>query len=627
MKLGLKKKDGGKSEPKKEKKRKNRSSGGSDAAKTWMINNGEKVVLTVVVLAVAWVIYSGFSKEGLKAGQSPDDLEKAIGRSRTYMTQEPWESVAGARHPEPDDFDSKASLDIIAVNLDHYPAPTPFHTILLERQRLRQVPKILVATDLEVRTGYGWMTYEDEGAELTTEIDNDPNSRNFPENISRKFSNSSLRGSSVRAAFFSVVTAVAPLKEQLQAYNEAFIGAADYQSDRDFPKYVGYLLERRPYTNGAPGDWQAVDSLAIFSQATNDWGTSSGDEILGDMYIDPFLTMTFPPIVGKDVHPLMVHTKFKLQEQIDLEEREQADLENRGGHRESFFDNEEEGKSTESTEEVSLEDEALRRLTTDLTLVRFIDLDVKPGQQYDYRIKLLLEDPNDPKDNKRPPIDACDVSIIELRKRNEGNQLRNVLESNWSEPSPIATIPFGGSVLAGVAQGEKFVSGTPAVEPSIKLLAIGWDGDRNLEIPVEMDAKRGTLLNFRGDLEAIDPARQRIVKLPQFPMSTGAVVLDIKGGEMLHKSRKRNEGIDEVTAPSMVLVMTQDGEIRFQNEIADNSDYQMNVIGEDPEVLRAQEEAKRDRANKRNRDRGDGGEQQFLPDEERGGRRNRGRAR
>jgi len=86
-------------------------------------------------------------------------------------------------------------------------------------------------------------------------------------------------------------------------------------------------------------------------------------------------------------------------------------------------------------------------------MVRFFDLTADPGKLYRYRVKVLLEDPNRPRDPKAAP--AVRTLDAEARKRVEEVEAQDAeynkdarrpkrtyfRKTDWSEPSNIVTIP------------------------------------------------------------------------------------------------------------------------------------------------------------------------------------------
>jgi len=119
--FGKKKADGAKKAGgEKKAKRKSRSGGGAGGAqiKTFLAENIEKLVLGVVALLSLYLVYSGFSKEGLST--DPDAVRQAVQSAEGQMQATTWSEVRDERVPEPDTFDQRATLDTIPLDSEAY---------------------------------------------------------------------------------------------------------------------------------------------------------------------------------------------------------------------------------------------------------------------------------------------------------------------------------------------------------------------------------------------------------------------------------------------------------------------------------------------------------------------------
>lgn len=591
MKFGSKSKDKKpKAEGKKEKsKRKRRSDNSSmEGVKTWLTYNIEKMLLVVITCVALWIIYSGLSKEGLPTTKSPSALQSQIDSARASIDRTQWDAVRATRYPEPDRFDEQATSDTEDVDLSQYNMERPFHPVLKKPEKLRTDPVLLTATDLEVKASYGALQLKSEtgqGRESSfgrrTRIDPKEGERNIPENLRQKYSKSA--DGEIESVYFTTILGLVPLRKQLQAYNDAFIGAAEFDDSRDTPLYGGFRLERREVSNGTPGDWEAIDSFNLLRTEKERWSEESNDEV-ASIYVHQNLTMPIPPIVGKAdaMEKASIHSKVETNEQAQMRENleNQRTIEAEGSLADDPFAllNSEGGNARrrrnnedDFDDELSLGEERLSQLDADHLLLRFFDFAVTAGKSYQYRVRLVLEDPNNPVSTKRPSQNACEPSVIVRRQKDIDSFIR---ETDWSEPSAIVAVPSGASVLASKTVGSVIKSGKssylPSNEPKATVLAVAWDGANSREIPVEMTVERGKLLNTKDDLEAVDLKKNLVVSLKDFQFKTDAMVVDIAGGTKLDARGLRS--------PGRILVMTPDGRLTFRNELEDQLEFEGSII-------------------------------------------------
>ena len=119
--------DGGEKKP----KAKSKSRGGGDglaSVKKSLASHGEKILLAMIGLVSLYVIYSGFSQEGISS--TPRDVETAVASARANMDLSTWSEVQGARFSDLDRFDVQASEDTIPIKVDQFTLHAPLHPVL-----------------------------------------------------------------------------------------------------------------------------------------------------------------------------------------------------------------------------------------------------------------------------------------------------------------------------------------------------------------------------------------------------------------------------------------------------------------------------------------------------------------
>jgi hypothetical protein len=235
-------------------------------------------------------------------------------------------------------------------------------------------------------------------------------------------------------------------------------------------------------------------------------------------------------------------------------------------------------------------------------LIRFTDHHVEVGKHYRYRVKVLLNDPNHPSygmvqptlaslDEKvRARIKALDAADAAKPKLASGMPNRTFwVESDWSEPSEVVTLPSTRQYFAGAVEQPatvEVVPGKPKVpnnQPKGKLLANVWDAEKVVDVPTEVDVYRGSLLNFEQDAKVIHPITHEVVDLTKYNFQTDAIVADMEGGEVIPPLDRKND--KPLTAPGEMLIFDASGNLHVQNETDDIDSFRRYLLPkEDPKA-------------------------------------------
>ena len=246
-------------------------------------------------------------------------------------------------------------------------------------------------------------------------------------------------------------------------------------------------------------------------------------------------------------------------------------------------------------------------------MLRFYDMltpqDV--GKTYRYRVRLIMRDPNYPERIKRRVgQDVVDFDIpapqpntlqkevfdrvAEQRRIDDAaykadpKARRKMLETAWSEPSQPVRITGRSDAFAGLGFD-------PASNP--RPSAVSGDTEANL-VATSMDfatgatfakafgdVKRGSVLNSnlagkKDVLEFVVPA-SRVIKRREWQFKSNSVVVDMRGGEELAASSKRDG--DPLAASGEVLLMLDDGSMQITNDIDDTFEYRMLTFADEHE--------------------------------------------
>jgi hypothetical protein len=247
-------------------------------------------------------------------------------------------------------------------------------------------------------------------------------------------------------------------------------------------------------------------------------------------------------------------------------------------------------------------------------MLRFYDM-LTPqeiGKTYRYRVRLIMRDPNYPERIKRriKPGEFVDYEIpapqpstlqkevfdrvAEQRKiddtayKADSKARRKMLETAWSEASSPVRISARVDAFAGLGFD-------PASNP--RPSAVSGDAEANL-VATSMDtatgvtyskafgdARRGSVLNSnlaskKEVVEFVIPAN-RIVKRRELQFMSNSVVVDMRGGEELAASSKRDG--DPLAASGEVMMMLGDGSVQISNDIDDTFEYRMYTFADEHE--------------------------------------------
>ncbi len=420
----------------------------------------------------------------------------------------------------------------------------------------------------------------------------------------------------------AVVLAKAPSLDQFNRYKEALEGSRGYDPSRDVPNYVGYYVERADVTGGKKIDWTPIGvgsitggrrDKALTAKSLNrmigDW-IPGQEPMVDDRYEHPALTVPLPPLVGQAWGPAVVHSDAPLQAETDAAELEEENEEEKDpagdGEDELFASNEgRDGRNGPGRGELGGRGQGrgLRGSRRGMgrgigggaemgmgmgmmemggggrgamggrrgegrgtgvfdpeipfVMVRFFDFSVLPGHQYRYRLRLILKDVN-----REPGVDprALAREVSERIKKSSSKYAIRLAE--WSEPSPVISIPMAGGV--SVAGAKVPSSKQPNAEGSVQLLVQSYALDENrraTKAGVIKSFRRGAVVNLTEDAEIITPDRRWIEKVDSFKFHTGVTLCDFSGGGTIG---------GKIKAPVNVLLMDATGKLFVHNELDDS---------------------------------------------------------
>lgn len=164
-------------------------------------------------------------------------------------------------------------------------------------------------------------------------------------------------------------------------------------------------------------------------------------------------------------------------------------------------------------------------------LFRFVDMDVLPTHAYQYRVQLLLKNPNyglEPQLLAKPDLNAPIYR-----------------ETPWSEKSPVATFPAEVQLVSvGIDRQRR-------IEPKGNLGILLWDKPDALQLLKKTELELGDVANF-GEQKVKDVVDvvTRTVRDVSADFNSGAVLVDMRGND------EKLPGTDSLTDPGELLLLT-----------------------------------------------------------------------
>ena len=428
------------------------------------------------------------------------------------------------------------------------------------------------------------------------------------------------------------IRALIPFEKQSAEYEKAFLNATNYNQTRDTPNYLAFSAERaevNPDDPDAELKWQSVWSTKAAVDRVKKFYATFPDTVDSELALAS-TTMRVPPIMLANVRDHISHSEFpKLaksakKDDSDTDSGPMGDADDPfggpsggeipggevpggsgppsgsgdpggfgppgggpglgmgggpgggmapGGIGPGGMPGGDYGGSVSGQKKTKV---------TRYKLVRFFDFDVKPGKQYKYRVQLLLEDPNHPQSNRLQPA-TRDLKGTVLTRLKElyaeevkaGGKRKYYLRTEWSEPSDVISVGYPERVLPGVvtvptgqAENRKLNVKIETRETKVKVVASVWDNARAVNVPVEKDVARGSVVNLKDDAIVVHPVTHEKKVLKGYDVATNTVILDYRGGEKIGGDRDA-----PIVAPTQMLMLTPTGELIVRDEVDDADDY------------------------------------------------------
>lgn len=672
---------------------------GGNAVVRLLLAHGEKIGIAAILICAGLLIYSALNVPRLEATKTPEKLRTDANNAKQKIEGFTYESIAeqieeAAIPPEDLPILRAKEPDLTGLKpleAEDFPLMDSVNPPVVPPMSPRTDPTLLAPEDLEVYGDAGlWASAppneikqrqlaalkeaqkEQQAAEAErrrNENDGEESGRGRGRNRGRdergdqeqeRRPNASIvlqPRTGVELSGFETITprswvtvlAKVPYKAQVQMYEDALQKARGYDSLRDMPSYIGYVVERAEVTPEGQGDWERIaqmfDKKLIEEISTY---PVNPPEVVASRFEHPLLTHPLPPLILKEWDNRVSHSSMPLaiddippaeQEMLDAQkaddkaadEGEPADDGGfggarrqpaqggemygerggyggemdggRGGYGRGGYGGEFGGRGGRGGYGEmggrggyggEMEggrggygggygrggyglgqgaDVELKEFTwdgkTESVLLRFFDNTVEPGHRYRYRVRLAIKDVND---GVSPG--TLDPSVT-ARRADTKKEMRYFRLTDWSKPSPIASVPLPARTYVMAAEPAKEVFNS---QPQTEILIKALDSKYAAEIALPEKFLRGMVMNVLDKAKIVWSNKYNEDKDPNFKFYTGATVADIQGGAKLSSKNR------DLTAPARVVLMDAAGKLTVHRELQDQPAVkEFNTALEEPQ--------------------------------------------
>lgn len=490
------------------------------------------------------------------------------------------------------------------------------------------------------------------------------------------------------------VYALVEVKNQYAEFKKVFADAAAYYPKRDRPIYQYVEIQRREKGQGDDA-WVDVTkrNVDLADRFFPERLKGGAPEVVDPKFWDQVLTGAIPPITMVDYRPYATHPNGKIPfrrllknfelipddigaVELDADklggdpfsfdsgnaDRDTADSGDQGdrdaqgggrgrqgrGQRPGGRGRPEGGSSEQQTaasanvetgHTMTVYEEMMKKLEppADYKLVRFYDINVPSGKEFEYRVRVWLADPN----NENPA--GFDASAAAQRNDKSGGaqagmagleggeaagggggaeeddyeyiplsnemldpavrrriyeqsrkspdelphaDLKYARPTEWTAaPAPVAVRPIGGEVAVGsVSPGTLVRVGdadyVQVGDPSAELAVGAWNTEYGTRLVAPRTFRRAEMLDVKPEkrIHVLHPIDWTVRELENPPVvETDEVVVDILGGEKIPISR----ALMDYNLPGEVLVMDAAGNFRIKNDTEDKVEYHIMLLKDD----------------------------------------------
>ena len=216
-------------------------------------------------------------------------------------------------------------------------------------------------------------------------------------------------------------------------------------------------------------------------------------------------------------------------------------------------------------------------------LIRFFDMSVEPGKVYRYRIRLFVEDPNNPNTDvangivsvppRRRTLSTKVIDRLNKQQSDEKSKSAFYVMTGWSDPTEPVSLPSPSRVYVSEVDPPRMATGVGGAliqqsEMRGSVAPVVWHSDLAIDVPAEARAYRGSVLDFKKQFDILDPISLAIRLLKDFDFKSQFLVVDMRGGEDLPGDRK-----SLVVSAGEYALIDDLGNFIVRNELDDYEDY------------------------------------------------------
>jgi hypothetical protein len=412
---------------------------------------------------------------------------------------------------------------------------------------------------------------------------------------------------------FVAVRGIFPLRDQVSELARAMGKPTTEKSLQSLVQVRDFKLKRQTRVNrpGAEpwgGPWEDVDRESVIQMLENDVNGYAPETVL-DGLLDAHICMPYPDrVVGQwgllSTHPdikefnlsdeeveQQVAYEWKLLEKTQKDEESGKAVPDKRGFmkitknmraltaraqgsegedkpvREKILDELKSGNGDKDRMNEQLEDFVRTRSSAvdHYILFRYLDISVKSGETYRYKVQLVVTNPF----HQKRVEEVTDPSIIENEER----------ETEWSEPTTPVTVKEDAQIYVKRTDNRL---GRPAL-PSADMDVFQWFASTGTVVNKVLGVQIGQVLGGRKTADVLRPA-ENVFDSEKVLFSTSDTLVDVSPGFSLDASLHKDlvDGLNKatsgkrpsVTAPDQALFVDANGELRIIDGVDQRSDYE-----------------------------------------------------
>ena len=190
------------------------------------------------------------------------------------------------------------------------------------------------------------------------------------------------------------VTALVPVKDQMQKYKDLFENSVGYNEQRDVPLYTYIEVQMKE------DDAEWTDVTEVVTRRIRERLIGKGPEPVKKEYINKALTQPIPALLGTDYRQLVCHPALENHVWYDPSDKISKDSSDTDVKATDVF------SSGDKSAKVVDTGEKEEKKDPEYFLLRFFYPIAKAGSTYQFRVRLWLADPNN------PGLSKVDVSSV-----------------------------------------------------------------------------------------------------------------------------------------------------------------------------------------------------------------------